>query len=244
MVDELKIKILGKTRQLKGRAFERFMKIILDYMGYTDFRANIRYTGMEIDIKAKHKVNNESLICECKAHDEAIGPQDLTDFIGKVGIRGSKNPSLRGLFISVSGFTGTFLETYDYLNTVDKEKVKLLDNSGIISVIKDAGLILSNQELESRIKSLTPLRLGDRYIVYLDLGLFIIQVLSVGGKSSHYIILTGIGEIADKTIEEEILKLDKELKNLKRIDLSILEKVTLNLLDMNRKTLDQISHEI
>jgi hypothetical protein len=63
---QLKIKILGKTRQRKGRTFERFMKIILDHMDYTDFRPNPRYTGMEIDIKAKHKVKDESLICECR----------------------------------------------------------------------------------------------------------------------------------------------------------------------------------
>jgi tetratricopeptide (TPR) repeat protein len=242
---QLKIKILGKTRQRKGRTFERFMKIILDHMDYTDFRPNPRYTGMEIDIKAKHKVKDESLICECKAHDEAIGPQDLTDFFGKVGIRGSQNPSLRGLFVSVSGFTGTFLETYDeYLSPADKERVKLLDNSGIVSAIKGAGLILNDQELDSRIKSLTPFRLGERYIIYSDLGLFVVQVLLVGGKASHYIILTGLGELADKTIEEEILRQDKELQTLKRIDLRILEKVTHNLLDMRDKTIDQISDEI
>ena len=87
MVQELKIKILGKTSQLKGKAFERFTKIILDHMGYTDLRLNIRYTGMEIDGKAKHKVKVESLICECKAHDKAIGPPNLTDFFGKIKIK-------------------------------------------------------------------------------------------------------------------------------------------------------------
>ena len=84
-------------------------------------------------------------MCECKAHDKAIGPEDLTDFFGKIGIRGSQNPYLRGLFISLSGFTGTFLETYDeYLTPADKEKLKLLDNSGIVSILKGAGLILSS----------------------------------------------------------------------------------------------------
>jgi hypothetical protein len=45
----MRIKILGKTDQLKGRAFERLMCILLYYLGYTDFRFDIHYTGMEID---------------------------------------------------------------------------------------------------------------------------------------------------------------------------------------------------
>jgi tetratricopeptide (TPR) repeat protein len=87
----LRIKILGKTDQIKGRAFERLMSILLDYMGYTDFRPGIHYTGMEVDLKgeAKHKVKQESILCECKAHERPIGSEPLTDFFGKLSIKRS-----------------------------------------------------------------------------------------------------------------------------------------------------------
>jgi hypothetical protein len=52
----LKIKILGKTDQLKGKAFERLMRILLDYLGYTDFRPDIHYTGMEVDLKGEARI--------------------------------------------------------------------------------------------------------------------------------------------------------------------------------------------
>lgn len=46
--------------------------------------SNVRTTGMELDILAKHKVTKEQILCECKAHDHEIGPQDLNDFFGKL----------------------------------------------------------------------------------------------------------------------------------------------------------------
>jgi hypothetical protein len=103
---------------------------------------------------------------------------------------------------------------------------------------------MSQEKLDERIKNITPLDLGERYIVYLDAGLFIVQLLLVGGKPNHFVILTGKGQLAHRTIESEILELDNTLRSLTRIDLDILEKVTLSLLDMSEKTIKQISGEI
>jgi restriction endonuclease Mrr len=125
----LRIKILGKTDQIKGRAFERLMSILLDYMGYTDFRPGIHYTGMEVDLKgeAKHKVKQESILCECKAHERPIGSEPLTDFFGKLSIKRSKSPSLKGVFASSSGFTGTALEMIDNdLAPADRENLEIV----------------------------------------------------------------------------------------------------------------------
>jgi hypothetical protein len=240
-------KILGKTDQLKGKAFERLMRILLDYLGYTDFRPDIHYTGMEVDLKgeAKDKVKQESILCEFKAHERPIGSEPLTDFFGKLSFKRSKNPSLKGLFASSSGFTGTALEMIDNdLTPVDRENLRLLNNADIVTLLTEIGLMMSQEKLDERIKNITPLDLGERYIVYLDAGLFIVQLLLVGGKPNHFVILTGKGQLAHRTIESEILELDNTLRSLTRIDLDILEKVTLSLLDMSEKTIKQISGEI
>jgi hypothetical protein len=58
------------------------------------------------------------------------------------------------------------------------------------------------------------------------------------------LIIYGHGDLVHKTIEAEILKLDKELRSLKRIEIAILEKIIMNLLDINKRTIDQISEAI
>src|SRR5947209_4483044 len=107
------VRILARSRQRKGELFERLMMIALDTQGYHKFRPRINYTGMEIDIKAEHKVSKEQLLCECKAHFKPIGSRSLTDFLGKLTMKRSKNPTMRGIFASLSGFSSNAFETYD-----------------------------------------------------------------------------------------------------------------------------------
>lgn len=221
------------------------MTVILDKLGYRDFMINVRTTGMELDIHAKHKVTNEQILCECKAHDHEIGPQDLNDFFGKLNHQRSNNPSLKGLFFSVSGFSGSALKYHEELNDIDKENFRIYGNSEIMNLLRDANLFISDEKLDNKIKDNTAdYYLGERYVVYFEAGIYIIQLLLVAGKARNYIILTKEGDLVDKTIQDEIAKLDSTIKSLKIIDLPILEKIILNLLDFNKKTPTQISKEI
>lgn len=242
----MEIRILAKTRQKKGKLFERLMGEALNSSGYHNFRPRINYTGMEIDIKAEadHKATSETLLCECKAHNQPIGPKNLIAFFGKVGIKRSKNPNIKGIFASLSGFTSNALEVHDEYSPHDKLVYALLGNLQIQDLIRESGLLISDQEIDSKIKSKTNLSPGDRYLVYIESGIFIVQILLVGGKPSHYLILTGRGELVQKTIEYEITKLDKTIKSLVKIDLQILDSVTINLLDLKKKSIAQISREI
>jgi restriction endonuclease Mrr len=112
----LEIRILGATPQKKGRAFENLMHIILDKLDYADFMSPVSTTGMEFDIITKDKRTQESVLCECKAHDEPIATGDLLKFFGKLCHERSKNKALRGAFFSTSGFNGTALKNYDELS--------------------------------------------------------------------------------------------------------------------------------
>ena len=56
--------------------------------------------------------------------------------------------------------------------------------------------------------------------------------------------MTGNGELVHRTLEAEILKLDPQLKSLKRINILIIEKVILNLLDTNSKRIRDISEPV
>jgi Tetratricopeptide repeat len=102
----------------------------------------------------------------------------------------------------------------------------------------------SDEVFEAKIKSNTNLSLGDSYLVYTEPGLFVVQILLVGGKPSHYLMMTGSGELVHRTIESEILKLDKTLRSLIRFDLKILESVILKLLDLGKRSIPKISKDL
>ncbi len=196
----LKIRILASSPQEKGKSFELFMETILDRMSFTDFRTNIHKTGIELDIKAKHKVIDEQILCECKAHDEQIATPDLNDFYGKLSHERSKNKQLTGLFFSISGFNGTALEYYNEISDDDKRTFKIFGNKEIISFLRTAGIFTPDDKFEQKIRDNTSYTLGEKYLVYFESALYLVQLLTIGGKATNYIILTSQGDLVDKTI--------------------------------------------
>lgn len=227
----MRIKVLGENPDVKGKSFEKLMVTILDRLGYDDIITRIHTTGMELDIEAKHKVTKNPLICECKAFDQPIGTSHLTDFLGKIVHEETDTITPDGKFFSLSGFIGTASKWYDELKPTTKERFKIYGNEGVISLLNDSGLLLPSEHIDKIIRKNTEYSLGERYGVFFESYLYIVQILKIGGSASHYIILTAEGEIVHKTIEEAVVKLDETLQSLTRIDLAILEKVTLNLLE-------------
>ena len=94
----MEIKILGDTDHARGKAFERLMVTVLDHLGYTDFKTNIRPAAMELDIEAIHKTKNKKILCECKAHKDPIGPHDVELFHSKLNYEIDKENVNEGLF--------------------------------------------------------------------------------------------------------------------------------------------------
>ena len=76
------IKILAANSNEKGDLFENFTKKILDALGFHNFRIAVHKVGRELDIQAKHKVTDEPILCECKAHEEELGGDHLSTFYG------------------------------------------------------------------------------------------------------------------------------------------------------------------
>jgi restriction endonuclease Mrr len=81
--NSMELKVLGKTKQLRGRLFEKFVTSVLEKMGYQDFKKNVIKEGMEFDIKATHKKTKIRILCECKAQNKPIGPKDVQNFLAK-----------------------------------------------------------------------------------------------------------------------------------------------------------------
>lgn len=51
----LEIKIIAPNPDLKGKSFEKFMQLVLDKLGYGNFKVRVHTTGMELDIEARIK---------------------------------------------------------------------------------------------------------------------------------------------------------------------------------------------
>jgi hypothetical protein len=85
---------------------------------------------------------------------------------------------------------------------------------------------------------------GQRYFVFFDSELYLVQLINVAGKSRSYIILTAAGAMVDANIRQQISELDLQINSLEEFDLDILDKVALNLLDLKKKSINTISVEI
>jgi hypothetical protein len=68
----------GSSNKAKGNCFEALIRNLLAIHQY-DIRGNINFSGMEIDLIAKHKHKDEILYVECKAK-EKVSSDELSKF--------------------------------------------------------------------------------------------------------------------------------------------------------------------
>ncbi|OUC99345.1 hypothetical protein CA984_03460 [Streptosporangium minutum] len=81
------------------------MSDVVHALGYETLYMNINKPGREIDIHARHRLENRSIVVECKAHNRPISGSDLNKFAGILESERVKDPGISGYFISISGFT-------------------------------------------------------------------------------------------------------------------------------------------
>lgn len=197
---------------------------------------------MEIDLKARHKGTNETAIYECKAHRTAVGTGPLRDFYSKFHYCRRRDRDLKAYFISTSGFTGTAKEWYDYISNDEKVYFAILDEHEILELLRRANL-LNDDKLDETIRRSAG-ELGERYAVWISSGLFVVQILLRGGVPYEYVVLTAKGELADRLIYSEVAKLDSSLKRLSPVILPFIDRVLLNLCDLQEKSVDEVSKQI
>jgi hypothetical protein len=82
----MKIEVLcqkGDATKIKGDLLESLSKDLLKAQGYSVIE-EIRFTGVELDLLCKHKVNQKEIYVECKAQKEKIGAPVLRQLLGTV----------------------------------------------------------------------------------------------------------------------------------------------------------------
>src|SRR5206468_7640187 len=126
---------------------------VLDHLGYTDFKTNIRPAAMELDIEAIHKTKNKKILCECKAHKDPIGPHDVELFHSKLNYEIDKENVNEGLFFSTSGFTSNAVRWYEDSGERTKKILSLNGLEQILQFLRESNILTSNETLDIIVKN-------------------------------------------------------------------------------------------
>ena len=70
----------------KGRVLEKLVADILQIQQF-EIVKTVRVTGIEIDVLAKHKVNNLQIIVECKAWEAPLPADVISKLLGNLELR-------------------------------------------------------------------------------------------------------------------------------------------------------------
>lgn len=207
MNSEIQIILKDQNPYTQGNCFERLVRDIIELHRY-EVSSNVNYTGMELDLTAKHKDKaNETLYVECKAKNKVSSSEILT-FEAKVRFKKVDF----GYFIrtkelehQAKGLVDEFQndERYRHLTFFEPPKViSLLQESGKIKRI--------NETLENVTKQVLVVTFfGDFYI-------YIIKDSLGAIPSSFYLFDAKTGESI--TDEETVSKLKKKLQEIKELE--------------------------
>ena len=237
----MRIKILGDTDQARGKSFELLIKSLLDQLGYTDFKPNIRPAAMELDIEATHKTENIKILCECKGYKDPVGSAHVVTFNGKLGYEIGKNNADKGYFFSTSGFTSNVDRWYRDSGESTKQILFLNGAKEIVDLLQVSNMLANEKLLNEAVKKNTSYELGERYLVAFQSNLYIVQLLILEEKITSYMILTGKGNVVPVLIMDLISELDDELTSYSRLSPLVTKKVTSVLLDLKQYTVNDIA---
>jgi len=235
---------LAETKYNKGKSFEALIVNIINRQGYTNILSRIRSTGSELDIKATHKTNQIRILCECKAQQQQTRPQEVIRFYGKFEKEKNLGRADMGYFISLSGYTSASIAWYDELASTTKQVFLTYDCQNIVDQFFQTNILPNIETIDATIRKNTSYNIGEKYLVFFQSNLYIIQLLKNKEDTVAFMILDSNCKPVDFHISNEISRPDEQLTNYTRIDPVIIEKIILNLLNIEEKTIDQISTEI
>ncbi|MEN8185528.1 MAG: NB-ARC domain-containing protein [Bacteroidota bacterium] len=223
-----KIKIILYPEEHKsknGVFFEDLMRNILDKEGYI-LNQNINFTGLEIDLLAKHKTRNETLIVECKAK-EKVKSTELKNFAFNV----MDKEVDYGYFVHTEELDHQAAGLRDeWKNKAKYKNLTFLGPDKIIELLIDANKIKTLDI--SKIPSQEAI--DEIVLAYAFFGIFYIIIPYDGTKKTFFYLVdavTGLiysnvkelanSDISDNLTKENILKKEvKEIANLSFVDLN------------------------
>lgn len=139
-----------KNTTEKGRILENLVAKLLKIQQY-DIDKTVRVTGMEIDVLARHKVNGECVLVECKAWDSALPADVISKLLGNIILRHAD----KGWLVATGPLSKDALGIKSEWEE-DQEKRKMLSFytcERIIEQLVDAGIIKDVKEVKGRLSN-------------------------------------------------------------------------------------------
>ena len=166
MKSEIKIILEpGSSNKAKGNCFENLVRNLLTLHQY-EIRGNINFSGMEIDLVAEHKHNNETLYVECKAK-EKVSSDELSKFAFNVDFKEID----KGYFYRTQELESQAGALLSEMKAKSKYKnLTFFEPSNIIQILSDGKMIFEPTEelkdyfISKRVLAVT--YFGD-YFIYL-----------------------------------------------------------------------------
>jgi len=208
MNSEIQITLEDQNPYAQGNCFERLVRDIIELHRY-EVSSNVNYTGMELDLSAKHKDKaNETLYVECKAKNK-VSSSEILAFEAKVRFKKVDF----GYFIRTKELEHQAKGLVDEFQADDRYKnLTFFEPQKIISLLQESGKIKQiTESLENITKQILAITyFGDFYIF--------IKKDSLGAiPSSYYLFNAKNGKSIDN--REIIIKIKKILPEISELEL-------------------------
>jgi tetratricopeptide (TPR) repeat protein len=238
------IKVLAESAKDKGRLLTQIVKRLLDELGYDDFRVRVSAAGTDLEVKAKHRATQATILCKARALPREIGPDELKRFLAAYTQGKKKDRRLVGLFLALSGLSKSAREWYAGIEEKGKGEFHVFPPEKLLALLRRARLIGPPEVVEPAIKSRIRTEAGPRFLAYHEGQVFWVQMTLTGRKPTGYAVLGSHGELVSRVVAREIKRLDSTLEGKRLVDIYLRDKVFLTLLDMIPRNLEALTKEV
>jgi Holliday junction resolvase-like predicted endonuclease len=154
------------TNTEKGTFFEEFISELIKPMGYS-ITSQVRFTGMEIDLLAKHDISNEIVFVECKAYSDSMPSDFITKLLGNVQMRKAN----AGWLFSTSEFGKDGKGSWEEIKNDPELSQKFIwySPNAIIKLLIKQGKIKQFSYIEPLLKDYS---IGESTLIYCPKGIF------------------------------------------------------------------------
>lgn len=200
----------GSSTTEKGKLLEDLAACVLSVQQY-EIINTIRVTGIEIDVLAKHKINNSHILVECKAWEGSLPADVISKLLGNMMLRGASAGWLLSTGPLSKDAEGIRSEWEDRTDA-ERSKLSFYTSERIIELLLDARVIASPVSIKEQIKDMFASSENSTLLVT-DIGMFwLIPIIEKGSEFVTSIIVFN-AKTGERITNKEALERLKTRKN-------------------------------
>ncbi len=200
----------GSSNTERGRLLEKLTSKTLEIQQY-EVVDTIRVTGMEIDVLARHKINNTQVLVECKAWDSTLPADVISKLLGNVFLR---NASAGWLITTgpMSKDAEGIRSEWETRTDEGRGKLSFYTTERIIQLLCDSKVIINVDSLKVKVEDIFSTSENTTLIIT-DIGNY--WLVPVVEKNSEFITSVVVFNAAngERIIDDNLLNELKMRKN-------------------------------